>query len=376
MLHAHDRPIEPSLLAFRGARESTAQLLDRMTDEDWRRHGWHSGRRVPRRAVARSGTRRTPTTTPTRSAACARRSAHERSGAWRCRDRALDLTARTAVARIVNVTPDSFSDGGRFLDPAAAIARCRELAAEGADLLDLGAESTRPARPRSRRTSRCAGSSRAARAAGRARAPAGRRGHGGRVVDTRDAAVAGALELGAHVINDVSALDDPDMGAVVAAAGAGLVLMHMRGTPETMRERARTPTSSPRSPRSCARHARAEAAGVARDRIALDPGIGFAKSAEHSLELLASTAELAALGPLLVGASRKSFLTRLGAGANAGERLEGSLAAAALAVFEGARIVRVHDVAATVRAVRVAEGAGARAARGEAQRARGATLPA
>ena len=299
---------------------------------------------------------------------------------WRCRDRALDLTARTAVMGIVNVTPDSFSDGGRFLDPAAAIARCRELAAEGADLLDLGAESTRPgavAVAADEQVRRLEPVLRALRDAP-ALLPDGA-GTAVVSVDTRDAAVARrALELGAHVINDVSALDDPDMGAVVAAAGAGLVLMHMRGTPETMRERAAyADVVAEVAAELRERVARAEAAGVARDRIALDPGIGFAKSAEHSLELLASTAELAALGfPLLVGASRKSFLTRLGAGANAGERLEGSLAAAALAVFEGARIVRVHDVAATVRAVRVAEAArSARSAR-EARRARGATLPA
>lgn len=293
---------------------------------------------------------------------------------WRCRDRALDLAARTAVMGIVNVTPDSFSDGGRFLDPGAAITRCRDLAAEGADLLDLGAESTRPgavAVPADEQVRRLDPVLRALRDEP-ARLPDGA-GTAVVSVDTRDATVAKrALELGAHVINDVSALDDPDMGAVVAAAGAGLVLMHMRGTPETMRSRAEyADVVAEVGAELRERVARAEAAGVARDRIALDPGIGFAKSAEHSLELLARTAELAALGfPLLVGASRKSFLTRLGAGTDAGQRLEGSLAAAALAVFEGARIVRVHDVAATVRAVRVAE-----AAR-NARRARGATLPA
>jgi dihydropteroate synthase len=293
---------------------------------------------------------------------------------WRCRDRALDLSVRTAVMGIVNVTPDSFSDGGRWLDPAAAIARCRELAAEGADLLDLGAESTRPgavAVSADEQVRRLEPVLRAL-AAEPARLPDGA-GTALVSVDTRSAAVAQrAIELGAHVINDVSALDDPAMGAVVAASGAGLVLMHMRGTPETMQTRtAYADVVAEVAAELRERVARASAAGVADDRIVLDPGIGFAKAAEQSLELLARTAELAALGfPLLVGASRKSFLSRLLGGLPADQRLEGSLAAATLAVVEGARIVRVHDVAATVRAVRVAE------AVREARPARGPALPA
>ncbi|MBK7369426.1 MAG: dihydropteroate synthase [Candidatus Eisenbacteria bacterium] len=293
---------------------------------------------------------------------------------WRCRDRALDLSVRTAVMGIVNVTPDSFSDGGRWLDPAAAIARCRELAAEGADLIDLGAESTRPgavAVSADEQVRRLEPVLRAL-AAEPARLPDGA-GTALVSVDTRSAAVARrALELGAHVINDVSALDDPAMGAVVAASGAGLVLMHMRGTPETMQTRtAYADVVAEVAAELRERVARASAAGVADDRIVLDPGIGFAKAAEQSLELLARTAELVALGfPLLVGASRKSFLSRLLGGLPADQRLEGSLAAATLAVVEGARIVRVHDVAATVRAVRVAE------AVREARPARGPSLPA
>lgn len=295
---------------------------------------------------------------------------------WRCRDRALDLSARTAVMGIVNVTPDSFSDGGRFFDPEAAIARCRELAAEGADLLDLGAESTRPgavAVPADEQVRRLEPVLRAL-AAEPAATPDGTALVS---VDTRSAAVAQrALELGVHVINDVSALEDPAMGAVVAATGAGLVLMHMRGTPETMQARtAYADVVVEVAAELRERVARATAAGVADDHIVLDPGIGFAKAAEQSLELLARTAELAALGfPLLVGASRKSFLSRLLGGRSADQRLEGSLAAAALAVVEGARIVRVHDVAATVRAVRVADAVrGARPARAIS---RGPALPA
>ena len=276
---------------------------------------------------------------------------------WRCRDVAFDLSARTLVMGVLNVTPDSFSDGGRYLDPDAAIARGRELLAQGADLLDLGAESTRP---------------------GSAPVPAAEQlrrlepvlaalaSEPGAVlsVDTRSAEVAArALELGVHVVNDVSALGDPDMAAALAPSGAGLVLMHMRGTPATMQGDLRyDDVVAEVAAHLRRRMAVAVAAGIAEERIALDPGIGFGKSAEQSLRLLARTDDLAALGrPVLVGASRKSFLARLLGDAPADRRLEASLAAATLAAFLGARILRVHDVAETVRVVKVADGA--RAAR-------------
>ena len=276
---------------------------------------------------------------------------------WRCRDVAFDLSARTLVMGVLNVTPESFSDGGRYLDPDAAIARGRELLAQGADLLDLGAESTRP---------------------GSAPVPAAEQlrrlepvlaalaSEPGAVlsVDTRSAEVAArALELGAHVVNDVSALGDPDMAAALAPSGAGLVLMHMRGTPATMQGDLRyDDVVAEVAAHLRRRMAVAVAAGIAEERIALDPGIGFGKSAEQSLRLLARTDDLAALGrPVLVGASRKSFLARLLGDAPADRRLEASLAAATLAAFLGARILRVHDVAETVRVVKVADGA--RAAR-------------
>lgn len=277
---------------------------------------------------------------------------------WRCRDVRFDLSARTLVMGVLNVTPDSFSDGGRYLDPAAAIARGRELLAQGADLLDLGAESTRP---------------------GSAGVPAAEQlrrlepvvtalaAEPGAVlsVDTRSAEVAArAIEWGAHVVNDVSALGDPGMAAVVTAGGAGLVLMHMRGTPATMQGDLRyDDVVAEVAAHLRRRMAIAVEAGIAEERIALDPGIGFGKSAEQSLRLLARTDDLVALGrPLLVGASRKSFLARLLGDAPADRRLEASLAAASLAAFLGARILRVHDVAESVRAVKVAEAA--RAARG------------
>ncbi|HUK64850.1 MAG TPA: dihydropteroate synthase [Dongiaceae bacterium] len=268
---------------------------------------------------------------------------------WRCRDRALSLE-RPLVMGVINVTPDSFSDGGRFLEPEAALAHARRLLDEGADLLDLGAESTRPgaepvpADEQWRRLSPVLeGLARETRAV--------------ISVDTSSAAVAErVLAAGAHAINDVSALGDPEMGGAVAGSGAGLVLMHMRGTPATMQ----------RDPRYddvvaevagflAARRDAARAAGIADDAIVLDPGIGFGKTVEHNLALLGRIEALAALGaPVLIGVSRKRFLGALAGDLPADERLEAGLAAAAIAVRNGAAIVRTHDVEPTVRALRVA----------------------
>ena len=272
---------------------------------------------------------------------------------WRCCDHAFDLSERVRVMGIVNVTPDSFSDGGRYLEATAAIARCHELLAEGADILDLGAESTRPgstpvpAAEQWRRLEPVLASLNKARP------------EAVLSIDTRNAAVAErALDAGARIVNDVSALTDPAMAALVARTGAGIVLMHMRGTPEAMqRDTTYGDVTQEVKTFLAERLARAQSEGIARDRIAFDPGIGFGKSAEGSLQLLARLPELAELGqPLLVGASRKSFLARLtndeGPPAT---RIPASLAAAALAVFEGAHILRVHDVAATLRVARVAE---------------------
>jgi len=269
---------------------------------------------------------------------------------WRCRDRVFDLSSRTLVMGVVNVTPDSFSDGGRYLEPAAAIAQARRLLDEGADLLDLGAESTRPgAQPvpageQLRRLEPVL-----AALAGEDRACVS--------VDTADARVAErALELGARVVNDVTALRDPRMAAVAAEAGAGLVLMHLRGDPATMQQDPRYEDVT-REVREhlAARLEAARQAGVAPEQVALDPGIGFGKTVRHNFELLARLGELEALGrPLVVGVSRKSFIGRT-LDLPPDQRLEGGLAAAAVAVYLGARIVRTHDVAATVRAVRVAD---------------------
>ncbi len=284
---------------------------------------------------------------------------------WRCRDRVFDLQSRTLVMGIVNVTPDSFSDGGRYLDPGAAIARCRQLLDEGADLIDIGAESTRPGSqsvPADEQIRRLAPVLEALAGDWHTWPEAAVS------VDTASAAVAeAALALGAHVINDTSALRDPSMTGVVARSGAALVLMHMRGTPQDMQADPRYDDVVREVGEFLqARREAATAAGVADEAIALDPGIGFGKTSEHSLQLLAGTRALAALGrPVLVGASRKSFLARIAGTAPTSapeQRVDASLAAAAIAAYEGARILRVHDVAQTLRVARVADAA--RAVRG------------
>jgi dihydropteroate synthase len=257
---------------------------------------------------------------------------------------------RVIVMGIVNVTPDSFWDGGRSVDAEAAIAHGLALAAQGADWLDVGGESTRP------------GS-----------APVGEDEESARVlpvieglakrtdlplsIDTRRARVAAAaLAAGARIVNAVSGLRDPELASVCAAHGATLVLNHMRGEPATMQ---RSPVYGDvlREVRDelLAEAERAERAGVSRGRIWLDPGLGFGKHMlRHNLPLIASLDLLVASGyPVLVGASRKSFLGAL-TGAGVAERLPGSLAVATAAVLAGARGVRVHDVAETRQAVDVA----------------------
>ena len=268
---------------------------------------------------------------------------------WRCREHVFDLRERTLVMGIVNVTPDSFSDAGRTFDPISAADAVDRMVREGADLIDLGAESTRPgshpvpAAEQIRRLQPVLDALRGGRAA--------------ISVDTASGEVARwALESGACAINDTSALADPALARAVVEAGAGVVLMHMRGRPETMQQDPRYADVAREVAGWLGERLRAaEQAGVDRECIVVDPGIGFGKTARHNLELLARLDELAALGrPVLIGVSRKSFL----AGPEAlppAERLEASLAAAAVAAFLGARIVRVHDVAATRRAIRVAD---------------------
>lgn len=251
---------------------------------------------------------------------------------------------------IVNATPDSFSDGGRFLDPEAAVAHAFRLAEEGADLVDLGGESTRPGAPAVPVEEELR---RVVPVVARLRA----RGFALPIsVDTTKAEVArAALAAGADLVNDVQGLADPALAAVVAAAGAPAVVMHTRGTPADMAGRAvYGDVVREVATELQAAVARAEAAGVQRDRIILDPGIGFAKTPEHGLELLARLEELRALGfPLLVGPSRKSFIGKV-TGAPVGDRLPGTLAAVTACVLAGVEFLRVHDVAPARQAALVA----------------------
>jgi dihydropteroate synthase len=252
---------------------------------------------------------------------------------------------------VVNVTPDSFYGGSRTLDPERAVARGMELAGQGADILDVGGESSRP------------GSDPVSAAEERLRVVpviSGLRRQSGVFlsVDTTKREVAqAAVEAGADIINDISALRfDAGLLEWVASSGAAVVLMHMLGTPKTMQAAPRYDDVLAEVRSFLAeRTAAAAAAGLGADRTILDPGIGFGKRPEDNLTLLNRLTDLAGLGrPIMVGPSRKSFLGAI-LDLPAEERLEGTLAAAVLAVARGAHILRVHDVEAVRRAVRTAE---------------------
>jgi dihydropteroate synthase len=271
----------------------------------------------------------------------------------------LELGRRTCIMGIVNVTPDSFSDGGRFLDPRNAVAQGLRLAAEGADIIDIGGESTRPfsesvsADEEIRRVVPVI-----AELAQQIRIPIS--------IDTSKAAVARrALEAGAAMLNDITALrSDDGLAAVAAEFGVPVILMHMRGEPRTMQV---APHYDDLVGEICSflqeAADAAERRGVARERLITDPGIGFGKTAEHNLQLIRRLADFAGLGlPLLVGPSRKSFIRRLvkpeGEPDIPPDRPvveTGTQAAVAASVFNGAHIVRVHDVANTVATVKVAD---------------------
>ncbi len=259
--------------------------------------------------------------------------------------------AGVAVMGILNATPDSFSDGRDHLDPGRAVAAGIEMAAAGATLLDVGGESTRPgATPVApeQEQARILPIIRALDELGVAIS-----------VDTRNAVtMAAALDAGARIVNDVSALEhDPDAPPLLARRDCPVVLMHMRGTPETMGDLANyDDVARDVTLELAARIAAAEAAGIERERIAVDPGIGFAKHERHSRELLRRLPILLNLGcRIVVGVSRKGLIGRI-AGVEAPKlRLPGSLAAGLAAVAGGASVLRVHDVAATVQAVRVHE---------------------
>ena len=253
---------------------------------------------------------------------------------------------------VLNVTPDSFSSDGLAADPARAVAQALDMEAAGADLIDIGAESTRP------------GASAVSAADETARLRPVLRALGGRLripfsVDTVKADVAHfAIDEGASLINDVSGLaHDPALGPLVASRGIPIVLMHMRGEPSDMYERAAYGDLAAEVMRDLQRAVeRAVGAGIGWDRIVLDPGLGFAKRAGHSFEALASIGRFAGLGrPLLVGASRKSFLTAATGPLAPPDRDWPTAAAVTAAVLAGAHIVRVHRVPEMVQVVRVAD---------------------
>jgi dihydropteroate synthase len=266
---------------------------------------------------------------------------------WRTSRFTIDLT-RPRVMGIVNVTPDSFSDGGLFAGERDAIAHCDRLVGEGADLLDIGGESTRPGARAPSADEELARVLPVLRHALTLGVPIS--------VDTSEPAVMrAALELGADIVNDIRALRRPGaLEAVAAHATCGVCLMHMQGEPGTM-QTAPQYADVVFDVAAFLAHRRdaALAAGIAFDRIALDLGIGFGKSIDHNLMLLARQRELVSLGsPLLVGWSRKSTLGTV-TGRAVDQRLHGSIAAALMALERGARILRVHDVAPTVDAVKV-----------------------
>jgi dihydropteroate synthase len=253
---------------------------------------------------------------------------------------------------ILNLTPDSFSDGGRFGRLETVLETARAMLAAGADILDIGGESTRP------------GAAPVLPEEEQARIlPAIRRlAKTGAVisVDSRNAdTMALALDAGARIVNDVTALShDPRAPGLVAARGAPVVLMHMRGTPATMNDLNRYDDIGPDvASELSAQVAAAMAAGIAREAIAIDPGLGFAKIGAQNVALLRNLGPLRALGfPLLLGLSRKAFIGALSGEPVAARRLGGSIAGALFALGQGAHILRVHDVAETVQAVRVWEG--------------------
>jgi len=283
-----------------------------------------------------------------------------RGGSWRLLRGDLDLST-PVVMGILNLTPDSFSDGGDINSLDEAVVRAEVLEREGARILDIGGESTRPGArpvPQEEELKRILPFFR--KAAGTISVPLS--------VDTRNAAVAKeALRNGAEIVNDVSGLKhDPGMAEVVAEGAGALVLSHMRGTPATMGDLAEYDDVVQEVKDELRQSIRlAEGAGIPLERIVVDPGIGFAKTAAQSMTLLRNMGSLLGLGqPVLVGPSRKSFIGEV-TGVPAGERLAGTIAACVFAYLRGARIFRVHDVGPVVQALQVA-----RALETEAERTR------
>jgi dihydropteroate synthase len=268
---------------------------------------------------------------------------------WEFSNNAFDLSNRVLVMGVVNATPDSFYDGGKYFERQRAVEAGLAMAASGASIVDVGGESTRPGAEDVTVSEEL----RRVVPVVRELADAGVRVS----IDTRHPRVAEeALKAGASIINDVTGFCDPSMVELVAGADAGAVVMHMQGVPETMQQ---NPTYQWVTGEVALFLAgaldRLGEAGLGEERIVIDPGIGFGKTFDHNLELIKTLDRLACLGrPILIGLSRKSLIGRI-SNLPPADRLEGSLAAATAAVLNGARIVRVHDVLSTVRAMQVVE---------------------
>ncbi len=273
---------------------------------------------------------------------------------WKLVRRSLPYGERTLVMGVLNVTPDSFSDGGEFFSLDSAVAHAQQMIAEGADLIDIGGESTRP------------GSAFVTeeeelqrvipvieRLAAKSLVPIS--------IDTTKSSVArAAIAAGAEIVNDISGLRfDPSIADEAAKAKAGLVLMHSRGTPKTMQQLPPVDDIMNEVIGELRNSVLvAEERGIARDRIAIDPGIGFGKTLEQNVELIAKLDQLViafAEFPIMIGTSRKSFIGKLLDNAAADQRLHGTIASVVASVMKGAHIVRVHDVKTAVEAVRIAD---------------------
>ena len=270
---------------------------------------------------------------------------------WTARDVTFEFPRPMLVMGIVNTTPDSFADGGRFTDTDSAVDHALRLADEGAEIIDIGGESTRPG---SDPVSAEEELRRVVPVIGRL----AKRGESVISVDTQKPEVAkAALDAGASIVNDIAAnRESSEMWEVVAGAKAGYVCMHMQGTPQTMQAKPRyDDVLREVGDFFSKRLAKLTEYGISSEQVALDPGIGFGKNLEHNIKLLGGLNRFSvAERPILVGVSRKSFIGKL-LGTPTGDRLPASLACAAWSAIEGAHIVRVHDVAETVQAVRMAE---------------------